>query len=1161
MEKNSQLGSLEHSYVRKLWRIMRITIFLLLVLALHLSASVYSQQTKLSLNYDNATIREVLRSIEDQSSFKFLLQDERIDIDQKINIRMNEADIYSILDKIFDNKSVQYTVTDKNLIIIKPIGSNNSYPIGQVKTVSGQVKDENGERLPGVTIVVKGTSKGTITDVDGNFSLTGVSSSEVLVFSFIGLETIEMPVASKSIFNVVMKSSSIGLEEVIAVGYGTQKKATLTGSVEQVKATELESRAVTNVALALQGQTPGLVVTRSSPRPGNEKIKFQIRGATSVNGGDPLLIVDGVPVINNGGTAFDNLNMDDIESMSVLKDGAASIYGAKAANGVILVTTKRGKGKIRVDYTGNMRFSSNGIIGYSPNMSQYATMWLEANKEESVPNWWVWQNKANLLKMQQGVEGAYPLFGTDYFIFNANRIDEMFGTRYSYQHNLSISNSTDKSGYRISVGYADNQGNLLTAYDGQKQYNFRLNYDYQLTKKLKLETNISVNDAKTSAPSVGLDNTLYGYDMPFFPAKNPYGQWFACFNGLDAGANRNAAAMTTDGGRDDKNSLVGRVDVKATYQIFKDLDFEVLASLQNERYDHEKYVLQVPVYNWYGVQTGIGKNTGGTDNVYYVENKNNSYQYYSALLRYNKTINGVHNISVVAGINAEKNNNKNIWAQRVGFEDLGVQDISLASTDSQTNGGGKGANGTYSYLTKVNYNYKEKYLVELMGRSDGDSRFATGYKFKSFGSVSAGWVFSNEEFFSSLANIVNFGKVRFSYGNAGNNVGIGEFDYLSLVKTYSAVLGASPAQQNSSILANNGLISSQRTWERIEQQNAGIDLRFLDGRLSTSFDIFEKNNIGMLSQVTYPSVLGGNAPKTNSGRFNTKGWEAIISWNDQIKDFNYNVSINMSDTKTMVTNVEGADNYKAGKNGVVNGYPYQPWFVYQTDGYFKDQAEVDAYYAKYGASDDLASLPSGNAQATLRPGDIKKVDVAGTNNITSNGNEKSSLVYAGDGTPHYTFGLKLGASWKGFDCSALFQGQLKQNIMRSAWMAYPFQAIWTNQNPAFIGNTWTADHTDAPFPRLTVNPTRAKWNYANNDFMLQNNRYIRLKSLVVGYTLPERLTSKAGLERVRVYFSGNDLWESTSIKDGFDPEMGEASVDDNGYPYARTWSFGLNIGF
>ena len=1030
----------------------------------------------------------------------------------------------------------------------------------QGKSISGKVVDENGEPMPGVSIVIKGTTTGTISDIDGNYQISG-NPEDLLVFSFIGMKSQEIKVANQSIINITLASESVGLDDVVVVGYGVQKKATMTGSVDQVKAEVLESRAVSNVALALQGETPGLLVTRSSPRPGNEGIKFQIRGATSVNGGSPLLIVDGVPVINNGGVGFDNLNPDDIESISVLKDGAGSIYGAKAANGVILVTTKRGKGNIKVDYTGNVRFTTNGIVNYSPDMSQYATMWLEANKEEAVPNYWVWQNKENLEKMQAGVEGAYPLFGIDYFIFNSNRIDEMFGTRYSYQHNLSISNSSDRMGYRISLGYADNQGNLLTSYDGQKQFNFRLNYDYQLSERLKLETGVSVINANTSSPSVGLDNTLYGHDMPFFPAKNPYGQWFACFNGVDAGANRNAAAMTSDGGRDNKKDILGRVDIKATYQILEGLDFEAMASMQTQRYNQEKYVLQVPVYNWYGEQTGIGKNTGGTDNNYYVENRNDNYQYYSALLRYNKAINDVHHFSAMVGVNAEKFDRQKIWAKRIGVEDNGVQDISLASTDTQTNGGGKSENGTFSYLGKINYNYKEKYLLELMARSDGDSRFAQGYKYKQFASGSVGWVFTSEDFFNSLTSVINFGKLRFSYGNAGNNVGIGEFDYLSLVNAGSVVLGNPATTQNSATLANNGLISSQRTWERVEQKNAGVDLRFLDGRLSTSYDLFEKNNIGMLSQVTYPSVLGGKAPKTNSGRFQTKGWEAIISWNDKIRDFSYNISFNIGNTKTKVTDVEGADNYSAGRNSIVNGRPYQSWFVYKTDGVFNDQAEVDAYYAAYGASDDLASLPAGNVRTALRPGDTKKVDVAGTGNITSTGNENSSLVYAGDAAPHYTFGFRLGASWKGFDISSFFQGQLKQNIMRGGYMSYPFYAIWTNQNPSFIGKTWTEERTNAEFPRLTVNPTRAKWNYANNDFMLQNNRYVRLKSLIVGYTLPKSVTNRAKIEKVRIYFSGNDLWETSTIKDGFDPEMGEASVDNNGYPFARTWSFGVNIGF
>lgn len=1029
----------------------------------------------------------------------------------------------------------------------------------QSRLITGKVIDSSTrDPLPNVTVMIKGSKNGTITDQNGQFSLNASENSR-LMFSNVAYQPREVKITNSDVLLVALSNKNDILNDVVVVGYGTQKKATLTGAVEQITSKTFEDRAVTNVGLALQGETPGLVVTRSSPRPGNEGLNFVIRGATSVNGSSPLIIVDGVPVVNY--YSFQNLNPDDIESISILKDGSAAIYGSRAANGVILVTTKKGKGKTKIDYNGNFRFNTNGITGYSPSLEQYATVWLEANKEETTPNWWVWSNKENLLKMQQGVEGAYDLFNTDFFIYNANRIDEMFARRYSYQHNLSISGSSDKSDYRLSFGYANNRGNLATAYDGQKQYNARFSYDYKLTDRLKLSSNISLINANTSTPSVGLDNTLYAFDMPFYPAKNPYGEWFATFNGIDGGAIRNAAAVTSDGGRDNKNSLTGRIDLKATYDITKDLSLEGLASLQNERFTEEKWIVPVQLYNWYGNPTGIALNTSGTDNGYYTYAYTSYYQYYSALVHYNKTISEKHHISFVGGLNAEKSNTQWVSANRVGFKDLGVQDISLAETTTQTNDGSKSQNGRYSYLARINYNYAEKYLIELLGRRDGNSRFAKGYKFKNFGGLSAGWVFTQEDFLGNIKDIINFGKIRASYGVSGNEAsGLGAFDYLSTVSVGTTVLGNPASQQTSTSLSNNGLVSYTRTWERVKQKDIGIDLEFLNRKLSATFDYFQKDNIGMLTSVNYPAVLGGNAPKTNSGHFSTKGWEAILTWKDFGKNYSYNISVNMSNTNTMVTGVEGADSYGAGKNGIVNGYPYQPWFVYKTNGYFKDQADVDAFYKKYGTSDDLAALPQNNAAVALRPGDTKKVDVAGTGNITSQGNEKSSLIYVGDGTPHYTFGINMGGSYKGFDIQAFFQGQLKQNIMRNGYMAYPFYALYTNQNPAFLDHTWTETDPGAEFPRLTVNPTRAKWNYANNDFMLQNNMYIRLKSLIVGYTLPKSLTERAHLQKVRFYFSGNDLWELVSIKDGFDPEMGEASIN-SGYPFARTWSFGVNIGF
>ena len=1025
-------------------------------------------------------------------------------------------------------------------------------------TITGKVTSaDDNMGIPGVNVNIKGVKGGISTDIDGNFSITVPSANTVLVFSAVGMKSQEIKVGAQKVINITMEADISSLNEVVVVGYGTQKKSVVTAAVEQISSKAFQDRAVTNVGLALQGQTPGLVVTRTSPRPGNEGLNFQIRGATSVNGGNPLIVIDGVPALNS--YAFQNMNPDDIENISILKDASASIYGSRAANGVILVTTKKGKGKVKIEYSNNIRFTKNGITDYSASPQQYASIWLDANKEESVPNWWGWASKENMERMASGTEGIYTTqFWGDVFIGQGNRINEMFANRVSYQHNLSVSNNTDKMGYRLSMAIADNQGNLATAYDGQKQYNFRFNYDYKLSDRVKLETGISIVNAITSAPSVGLDATLFANDMPFFPAKNPYGQWNANFGNV---GNRNAAAATSDGGRFDKNSLTGRLDMKATVNILKGLDFEGLASYQNEQYRDERYITPVQLYDWYGNKSveNLASTIQSASNVGYRSSTYNSlYQYYSGILNYNKTFGEHHNFSAMAGINAELTQINTLSATRAFFTDLGVYDLNAADGSTLGNGGGKNHNGNYSYISRLGYNYDEKYIAEVIGRRDGSSKFAPGYKYKNFGSAMLGWVFTKEKFLEGISSVLNFGRVRASYGFSGNNVGIGNYDYVSAVNNGLFYLGLPVTAQTSSSLAANGLISKDREWERVYQKNIGIDLNFLNNRLTTVFDYFIKDNKGMLVNVEYPAVLGGSAPKTNNGHLNVVGWETTVAWRDKIKDFSYNLSFNIGDTRSLLKSMEGQTAYVAGKNATVVGRPLNSWFLYQTDGYFKNQAEVDAYYALYGGKGDMTAVPVG-AAAGLRPGDTKRVDTSGDGTISPLGSETSDLKYMGDANPHLVFGFNYGFSWKGFDVNAFFQGAAKHQIMRSGNLAYPFATLFTNQPTNFEGRTWTVDNPDAEFPRLTVNQNRARWNYANNDFMLENNAYIRLKSLIVGYTLPKNITDKVRLDRVRVYFSGNDLWEATKVKNGYDPEMGE-TTQNVGYPFYRTLSFGINVG-
>ena len=1027
----------------------------------------------------------------------------------------------------------------------------NSVFAQETKTVNGTVKDESGITLPGVTVVVEGTTTGTVTDMDGNFKFNIPTDAQALQFSFVGLKTQTVPIGNKTTFEVTMHTEAIGLEEVVAIGYGTQKKATLTGSVETVSEDVFVDRAVTSPALALQGQTPGLVVTRSSSRPGKESIDFQIRGATSVNGGDPLIVIDGSPVINSD--AFNSMNPDDIESISILKDGSAAIYGSRAANGVILVTTKKGKGKMNVEFGSKVMINSVGIRPPTPTMAEYATVWLEAAEQDGEQaNYWGWQSKENLLRMQTGEEGIYPTqYWGDIFVGDYPRFDEMYGNSVSNQQNVSLSGSSEKSNYRLSAGYAHNKGMLQTAYDGKVQYNVRFNYDYNVTDWFKLETGVSYLNTEVQNPSSGFDASSISNDPPFFPAQNPYGQWYANFN---IAGNRNSIAANVDGGKETTKRDQFKLNFAGTIKLTNDLSLRGTASFDKDFYFYQMYQINVPQYTWFG---DLAPESVNSTSSIREQSRTIFYQTYGGFVNYDKQV-GDHKFSGMIGLTAELSEDKNLYGYRKGFEDLGVYDLNMGSTEDLVEAkGGAGHWGLYAYVGRLNYNYKDKYLVEVNGRRDGSSKFAPGYKWQNFLGGSLGWIVTEESFLKDN-NILSYWKLRASYGEMGNQVGISNYDYVSTMGYGTSIFGDPASQQNSAWVG--GITSNTRTWERVSNLNFGTDFQILDGKVFGSFDYFIKNNDGMLISINYPDVLGGAAPKSNSGELETKGWEAVLGYRNKTGEFEYNISFNIGDSKNELISMEGVSTYSAGKNSTVQGYPLNSWFMYQTDGFFSDEAAVEAYYSNAGDGGEIPS--ASDLTARLRPGDTKRIDLDNSGNIEGTGNiddKNGDVKFMGDAAPHYNYGLNLGFKYKNFDLSAMFQGVLKQNIQRSGWMQYPFSTVWSNQTSAYIGETWTSENTGAEFPRMTYYTTRSKWNWANNDFMLQNNRYMRLKTLVVGYNFNNIKIDKYNIEKIRIYFSGNDLFEITSLKDGYDPEYGEST--QNSYPFNRTYSFGVNVSF
>ncbi|WP_289058357.1 TonB-dependent receptor [uncultured Flavobacterium sp.] len=1025
----------------------------------------------------------------------------------------------------------------------------------QQLTITGKVISADDKlALPGVNVIIKGTKVGTTTDFDGNFSIKVPSSSSVLVFSFIGFRDQEISVAGKSVVNVTMVADAKTLDDVVVVAYGTTQKKISTGSIETVTSKAFTDRAITSPALALQGETPGLVVTRSSTRPGNENINFQIRGATSVNGGTPLIVIDGAPVLNN--EAFFNMNSDDIKSVTVLKDASAVLYGSRAANGVILVTTKKGaQGVMKVDYTTNLRIGVPGITPPTPTMQQYGTVFLEAATQDGAQaNYWGWGTKENLELMKSGYQGIYNTAAWgNLYLGQARRFDEMFGTSVSTQQNISVSGGSEKSMSRVSFNMAEDIGALKTAYDGRKQYNLRFNNDYQVTNWLKLETGVSYLNYKIVSPSTGLDNDAFSADPPLFPSRNPYGQWYANFN---ISGNKNGVAATVDGGKNTTKRDQLALNMAATFNLYSGLTFKLVGNYNKDFYNYQSYVITVPQYSWYGELAPEKVNPNSS-----IREQSNqiTYQYYGGFLNYNKSF-GKHNVTALAGITSELTENKNLYGYRLGFVDNGVYDLNMGAIDQKVeNSGGAGHTGLYSYLASVGYDYENKYILKLSGRRDGSSRFAEGHKWSNFGGVEAGWVVTEESFIKNN-NVLNFLKLRASYGEMGNqSSGIGAYDYLSSVTTNgTALFGVPPAQQGASYV--NGLTSVDRTWERIGIATYGVDFRLFSNNLSGSFDYYTKRNNGMLINVKYPDVLGGTAPKSNSGTLDTKGWEVVLAYKNNIGKLKYNIAVNMGDSRNELTKMDGATTWNSGLVANRQGYPINSFFMYQTDGLFKNQQEVDDYYAKYGSG---GLIPSGSdAAQRLRPGDTKRVDLDGNGYISDVGNgttDKGDVKYMGDSAAHYNYGINLGAQYGKFDFSAFFQGTLEQNIQRGGLMAYPFVTVYSNQTSAYIDRTWTEENQDALYPRMTANVTRAAWNWKNNDFALQNNRYIRMKALIIGYTLSDIKIKEFRLNNVRLYFSGNDLFEFTSVKDGYDPEFGEAT--NTAYPFTRTYSLGLNVSF
>ncbi|MBD8388942.1 TonB-dependent receptor [Dysgonomonas sp. BGC7] len=1045
-----------------------------------------------------------------------------------------------------------------NIIAIDIYAEENGIAgILQEKTkITGTVVDKDGEPIIGATVVVVGTTQGTNTDLNGKYEIDVPNRQSRLEFRFLGFVTKTETVGNQSQINIVLEEDSKILDEVVVVGYGTQKKATLTGSVTVIGEEMFKDKGtVSNPLQALQGQVAGLRITRSSAAPGEEGWKVSIRGAVSKNATDPLLIIDGVPADGTG--ELQNLNASDIESINFLKDASAAIYGSKAAGGVILVTTKNpSAGKTKIEYSGSYTYKKVGLQPRLMNLDEWTDGIIQAlNNDGYTDHNWI--KYANLAKANKGryidltngknpdpIPGAFQ--GVADFVFqDINWTDVLWGGASSTQHNLSASGGNEKSKYRLSLGYLYDEGTLQWGNNSNEQFNARLNNTFQLTDRFSIESVISASRRRQVAPT--MINSVLGVSIPQpgLPAATIDGKAYAW------GGQRAPNWLAELGG--DNELIVTTFNINETfkYQLMKGLDFTGTFGYSTNGASRDEQYNSIEWFSYNG-QPHKG------DSRYYPTADQSSYKKtnartdnYSAnaYLNYSKSLNEIHNFNLMAGTQYDfkqydysGSEARNIMSELEVINGSGT--IYLVAPD-------KYEIATLSYFSRLNYDYKSKYLLDVNARYDGSSKFRPENRWKFFYGVSGGWRITEEAFAKGIKEYVDELKLRASYGEVGNQNGISNYDGIQLYE-YKAGSGAYIGSSNVTyIAAKKELVSTVRTWEKINTYNAGIDFVAFNNRLSGSFDLYQRKNNNMLVGIVYPGVLGGTAPQTNDGKFESKGYEGRIIWRAKVGDVNYHVG----GTLTYMTNElksGGNETITAGYNSTVNGYPLNSIFGYRYAGKIQDEETLEAYKAKYLTSNSIG-MP-----AHIRLGDHMFADVNDDGKL-----DASDLVYLGSDDPKYSFSFDFGFEWNNFDFSAIFQGVGKRTILREidTWKV-PFRSTYLNTTNQSIGKVWSLETPNNRYPSYSTNGDINNYNYMPSSWSVENGAYLRLKNITIGYTLPKSILLKTkAISSARIYVSGADLWEKTYINDGWDPEATRKIEKKDRYPFNRTFTAGINVTF
>ena len=1099
---------------------------------------------QVTVNIDSMPLTEALKKLEEQTGYSFFYSNVLPDKDAVVSVKANNKDIAAVMDQLLDGLAVSYKINEDKQIALyadEPEVVAQTLPTG--RTVSGVVYDSDGLPVIGAGVMVEGSLHGTVTDEDGRWTLELEDDNVTLEISSMGYQSQSVAVKGRSDFTVTLTSDTQYLDEVVVVGYGTQKKVNLTGSVSMVTSEDMASRPVSNMSSGLQGLLPGVTVVNASGQPGESGTTIRVRGVGTIGNANPLILIDGIE------GDLSTINPEDIESVSVLKDAAsASIYGARAANGVLLVTTKKmndnpgaAKDNAKVTFGAYAGIQTPTRLPQMCDAIEFMTLDNEARQNVGTAIGWL---EDSFKKVTDNTDPNY--------FANTDWLDEVLNS-YAPQQNysLSLNGGIGSSGYMLSYRYFDQKGLTVGSSTGEQRHNVRFKMNTKLIDRLTLSSNISYTSRKVTSPISSLTSgggAIYNAMRipPNAPVRYTDGTW------AYGGGNTNPVAILNDGGRSNvsteefsllevlKLDILKGWDVTATYNLtstngFKDILKKTITFVNPE----DKSV------NVYASPNSL-KNV----------DLKNVQQTFIIQSNFDITF-GKHNVSGVAGMSQEWYEARMFEASRTNLSTEFEPTLNLGDPSTMSNNATYSSWALRSGFGRVSYNYDERYLLEANIRYDLSSRFHKSVRGGWFPSVSAGWRISEEQFMSFAKPYVDNLKIRGSWGMLGNQyVGSSDYPYMSVLEAFTSGLSLVGTSATTGYVPST-LANPNLTWEHIKMVNAGVDVALLQNRLTMSFDWFNKDTEGILLKLNYPAQIGPKPSEQNAGKVNNRGWEFDLNWRDQRGEFYYGIGFNISDVKNKIVDLAGNAPDLSGYQIRMVGYPIDAFYGYKAIGLMTPEDFKISDTQNHNYSLPKVPVILGN---DYQPGDIKYEDISGPDGKPDGRiTPEYDKVVLGSNIPRYTYTVRGDLGWKGIDFSFVIQGVGKCDGYLEGTARHAFQDMAAYPQKVHLEryNVVTNPNPNALYPRLTYNTGFNQNTFST--YWMENASYMRLKNVQIGYTFPEKWMKKARIDNLRVYLSGDNLLTVSDFFYAYDPET---PVSKGGYyPQVKTVVLGLNITF